>query len=113
VLVIIFRDEEDDDSLKISPDTFKSHFNHVFVAIKPEKGGQHYRVNFSSKEGVWPHKPAIPPPSGSVHKDFLRNFLLTKCINAETNAMYSLDFAPALKRTRKGLLGSIISKYAK
>eukprot|EP01121_Diplochlamys_sp_Union-15-3_P015956 TRINITY_DN5347_c0_g1_i1.p1 TRINITY_DN5347_c0_g1~~TRINITY_DN5347_c0_g1_i1.p1 ORF type:complete len:290 (+),score=54.35 TRINITY_DN5347_c0_g1_i1:79-870(+) len=116
VVVIIFQDGP---SGGFSPDTIMSKFNHVFIVVQMigkkrledgEKVPQ-YRIGVVSKTGVRPHGPPLPPQSIFTWGDEMREFLLTKLINAERAAYYAPSFAQA--RTRRLWLKDILEKYTK
>jgi len=104
VVIVLFKEG----NTPFDPTVIKSQFNHVFIVVTPieYKGKACYRVEVCSKREVPPFGPLLPSPS-IFEKTELREFILTKYLNAERGAMNSPAFHPKLLRTRKTLLDDI------
>uniref|UniRef100_A0A3B5MNC0 Rap-GAP domain-containing protein n=1 Tax=Xiphophorus couchianus TaxID=32473 RepID=A0A3B5MNC0_9TELE len=93
-------------------DVIKSHFLHCFVVVrrvqKEEKeGGAAYQVSVTAREDVPPFGPVIPDPPLFTDHSQLREFLLTKLINAEIACYKAEQFSRLELRTRSSLLESL------
>ncbi|XP_043972872.1 rap1 GTPase-activating protein 2 [Gambusia affinis] len=93
-------------------DVIKSHFLHCFVVVrrvqKEEKeGGAAYQVSVTAREDVPPFGPVIPDPPLFTDRSQLREFLLTKLINAEIACYKAEQFSRLELRTRSSLLESL------
>ncbi|KAM9310470.1 rap1 GTPase-activating protein 2 isoform 2-T2 [Pholidichthys leucotaenia] len=93
-------------------DLIKSHFLHCFLVVrriqrKEEPAGVVYQVCVTAREDVPPFGPVLPdPPIFSDHSQ-LREFLLTKLINAEISCYKAEQFSRLELRTRSSLLESL------
>jgi len=102
VVVVIFHESPQ----PFDPLILTSHFNHIFIVIKPIRAGdvKKYRVEVANHEGVPCYPPFLPAvPEFEPNSEF-REFLITKIINSERAAMYAPSFKGKLQRTRKTLL---------
>ena len=106
------------------------------TAEEKEKNGNggrlRVRVEFSSKEGVRPYGPQLPPSRTYCLDDNFRKFFLSKrmsilplslslslsvltlniqVINGERAALHAPVFAQKLQNTRKALLEELVNKY--
>ena len=105
--------------LLIDPSTFRSQFNHVFIAVAPTSvdGIPHYRVEAAYKLGVLPHPPELPNPplfpiDSQTAKDAFKDWFLTKLINSTRASLHAAGFKGSLIRTRRQLFSEIITdKY--
>ncbi|XP_013855582.1 rap1 GTPase-activating protein 2 [Austrofundulus limnaeus] len=93
-------------------DLIKSHFLHCFLVVRRVQrdegaGGVAYKVSVSAREDVPPFGPVIPDPPIFTDRSQLREFLLTKMINAEISCYKAEQFNRLELRTRSSLLESL------
>ncbi|XP_037309266.2 rap1 GTPase-activating protein 2 isoform X3 [Pungitius pungitius] len=93
-------------------DVIKSHFLHCFLVVRrtpgPEDTGKTaYRVSITAREDVPPFGPSLPDPPVFTDCSLLREFLLTKLINAEISCYKAQRFSRLELRTRSLLLESL------
>ncbi|PWA23976.1 hypothetical protein CCH79_00010906, partial [Gambusia affinis] len=94
-------------------DVIKSHFLHCFVVVRrvqkeeEKEGGAAYQVSVTAREDVPPFGPVIPDPPLFTDRSQLREFLLTKLINAEIACYKAEQFSRLELRTRSSLLESL------
>ncbi|KAL6109326.1 uncharacterized protein ACO6RY_12483 [Pungitius sinensis] len=93
-------------------DVIKSHFLHCFLVVRrtpgPEDTGKTaYRVSVTAREDVPPFGPSLPDPPVFTDCSLLREFLLTKLINAEISCYKAQRFSRLELRTRSLLLESL------
>ncbi|KAG7237591.1 hypothetical protein INR49_032037 [Caranx melampygus] len=95
-------------------DVIKSHFLHCFLVVRriqrgeeTDAGGAMYQVCITAREDVPPFGPVIPHPPIFTDRSVMREFLLTKLINAEISCYKSERFSKLELRTRSSLLESL------
>ncbi|TKS82218.1 Rap1 GTPase-activating protein 2 [Collichthys lucidus] len=93
-------------------DVIKSHFLHCFLVVrriqKEEQTGEPaYQVSVTAREDVPPFGPVLPDPPIFTDRLLLREFLLTKLINAEISCYKAQQFSRLELRTRSSLLESL------
>ncbi|XP_028280242.1 rap1 GTPase-activating protein 2 [Parambassis ranga] len=93
-------------------DVIKSHFLHCFLVVRRiqregEAGGAAYQVSVTAREDVPPFGPVLPDPPIFTDRSQLREFLLTKLINAEISCYKAEQFSRLELRTRSSLLESL------
>jgi RAP1 GTPase activating protein 1 len=113
VVVVVFCEGED----PFNPDVLTSNYNHVFLLVRPvpsdpsgRKKPTHYSVVHASARGVKPFRPYVPADT-LVPAPLLRQWLLTKILNAERAAMYAPEFSQKLSRTITTVLNSWLEEY--
>ncbi|TNN81136.1 Rap1 GTPase-activating protein 1 [Liparis tanakae] len=79
-------------------DVIKSHFLHCFLVVRrtqgpEETGGAAYQVSVTAREDVPPFGPVLPDPPIFTDSSLLREFLLTKLINAEISCYKAQRFS--------------------
>ncbi|KAM6968300.1 rap1 GTPase-activating protein 2 [Aplochiton taeniatus] len=92
-------------------DVISSHFLHCYLVIRrvrkdenePGAGGV-YQVSVTAREDVPPFGPVLPDPPIFKDTSLLREFLLTKLINAEISCYKAERFSRLELRTRSSLL---------
>ncbi|XP_046884738.1 rap1 GTPase-activating protein 1 isoform X1 [Hypomesus transpacificus] len=93
-------------------DVISSHFLHCFLVVRrvwkgegdeAGKGGG-FQVSVTAREDVPPFGPALPDPPIFKDRSILREFLLTKLINAEISCYKAEQFSRLELRTRSSLL---------
>ncbi|XP_032362884.1 rap1 GTPase-activating protein 2-like isoform X2 [Etheostoma spectabile] len=94
-------------------DVIKSHFLHCFLVVRriqvPEEktGETAYQVAVTAREDVPLFGPSLPDPPIFTDRFLLREFLLTKLINAEISCYKAQQFSRLELRTRSLLLESL------
>ncbi|KAM7421023.1 hypothetical protein PAMA_015289 [Pampus argenteus] len=93
-------------------DIIKSHFLHCFLVVRgiqrgEETGEAVYQVSVTAREDVPPFGPVLPDPPIFTDRSLLREFLLTKLINAEISCYKAEQFSRLELRTRSSLLDSL------
>ena len=102
IVAIVFQEK----NTPFSPDMIASHFLHAFIVIQP-RNSRTYKISVAARDGVPFFGPALPK-NGIIRKEHLKEFLLTKLINAE-NACYKAEkFAKLESRTRSSLLQNLV-----
>ncbi|XP_036930850.1 rap1 GTPase-activating protein 1 [Acanthopagrus latus] len=93
-------------------DVIKSHFLHCFLVVRKtqraeDSGEPAYQVSVTAREDVPPFGPVLPDPPIFTERSLLREFLLTKLINAEISCYKAQQFSRLELRTRSSLLESL------
>jgi RAP1 GTPase activating protein 1 len=101
IVTIVFQEQ----NTPFSPDMIASHFLHAFIVINKHNSNS-YRISVAARDGV-PFFGPLLPKNGIIRKDHLKNFLLTKLINAENACYKSEKFAKLELRTRTSLLQNL------
>ncbi|KAF4518333.1 hypothetical protein B566_EDAN007060 [Ephemera danica] len=103
IVTIVFQEE----NTPFAPDMIASHFLHVFLVVQPvhlsEPPHVRYRVSVAAREGVPRFGPPLPTTAELSPGPELREWLLTKLINAETAACKAQKFASLETRTTRFL----------
>lgn len=102
IVAIVFQEK----NTPFSPDMIASHFLHAFIVIQPHTE-KTYKVCVTARDGVPFFGPALPK-NGIISKDRLKEFLLTKLINAENSCYKAEKFAKLEFRTRSSLLQNLV-----
>lgn len=92
------------------PDMIASNFLHAYVLVQPINpctDNTTYKVSVTAREDVPPFGPPLPNPPIFKKGPELRDYLLTKLINAETACYKSDKFAKLEERTRAALLDNL------
>ncbi|KAK0149704.1 Rap1 GTPase-activating protein 1 [Merluccius polli] len=91
-------------------DVISSHFLHCFLVVRrvqrvdDQKAKGEYQVCVTAREDVPPFGPVLPDPPIFTDSCLLRQFLLTKLINAEISCYKAERFSRLELRTRSSLL---------
>ncbi|XP_041757780.1 rap1 GTPase-activating protein 2-like isoform X1 [Coregonus clupeaformis] len=96
-------------------DVIGSHFLHCFLVVRRVRkgvggegeeagGGGVFQVSVAAREDVPPFGPSLPDPPIFTESSLLREFLLTKLINAEISCYKAERFSRLELRTRSSLL---------
>ncbi|XP_024917488.1 rap1 GTPase-activating protein 2 isoform X1 [Cynoglossus semilaevis] len=93
-------------------DIIKSQFLHCFLVVRriqseEDAGGAAYQVSVTARDDVPPFGPVIPDPPVFTDPSLLRQFLLTKLINAEISCYKAECFSRLELRTRSLLLETL------
>lgn len=106
IVAIVFQEE----NTPFCPDMIASHFLHTFIVVQtldPNTPNSRYKVSVTARDDVPFFGPTLPTPAIFRHGPELKEFLLTKLINAE-NACYKAEkFAKLELRTRTSLLQTL------
>ncbi|XP_058055499.1 rap1 GTPase-activating protein 1 [Anopheles bellator] len=109
IVAIVFQEE----NTPFSPAMIASHFLHAFIVvqpIEPNTANCRYKISVTARDDVPFFGPTLPQPSVFKKGPELKEFLLTKLINAE-NACYKADkFAQLELRTRSSLLQNLVDE---
>lgn len=109
IVAIVFQEA----NTPFSPDMIASHFLHAFIVIQPlepNTPNTRYKVSVTARDDVPFFGPTLPNPAIFRKGTELKEFLLTKLINAE-NACYKADkFAKLELRTRTSLLQNLVEE---
>ncbi|ELT98489.1 hypothetical protein CAPTEDRAFT_177664 [Capitella teleta] len=104
IVAIIFQEA----NTPFAPDMIASHFLHAFVVVQPvdpDSPDTAYRVAVTARDDVPFFGPSLP--SFCLKGSELREFILTKLINAEHACYKAKRFAKLEERTRAALLESL------
>ncbi|KAL3076246.1 hypothetical protein niasHS_013517 [Heterodera schachtii] len=107
IVAIVFQEQ----NTPFCPDMIASNFLHAYLVVHPIEPGTdrtRYRVSMTARDDVPFFGPTLPR-SSIVWKCQLRDFLLTKLINAENAAYKAEKFAKLAERTRASLLDGLYS----
>ncbi|KAM4601330.1 rap1 GTPase-activating protein 1 [Polymixia lowei] len=90
-------------------DVISSHFLHCFLVVRKIQKGEEekagvYQVSITAREDVPPFGPVLPDPPIFTDRSLLREFILTKLINAEISCYKAERFSRLELRTRSSLL---------
>uniref|UniRef100_A0A3Q1JLG0 Rap-GAP domain-containing protein n=1 Tax=Anabas testudineus TaxID=64144 RepID=A0A3Q1JLG0_ANATE len=89
-------------------DVIKSHFLHCFLVVRRlQRAEEMDGVSVTAREDVPPFGPVLPDPPVFKNCSLLREFLLTKLINAEISCYKAERFSKLELRTRSSLLESL------
>lgn len=109
IVAIVFQES----NTPFSPDMIASHFLHAFIVIQPlepNTNNTRYKISVTARDDVPFFGPTLPSPAVFRKGPELKEFLLTKLINAE-NACYKADkFAKLELRTRTSLLQNLVEE---
>lgn len=109
IVAIVFQES----NTPFSPDMIASHFLHAFIVIQPlepNTSNTRYKISVTARDDVPFFGPTLPNPAVFRKGTELKEFLLTKLINAE-NACYKADkFARLELRTRTSLLQNLVEE---
>ncbi|XP_055302880.1 rap1 GTPase-activating protein 1 isoform X7 [Sitodiplosis mosellana] len=109
IVAIVFQES----NTPFSPDMIASHFLHAFIVIQPlepNTPNTRYKISVTARDDVPFFGPTLPNPAVFRKGSELKEFLLTKLINAE-NACYKADkFARLELRTRTSLLQNLVDE---
>lgn len=109
IVAIVFQES----NTPFSPDMIASHFLHAFIVVQPlepNTPNTRYKVSVTARDDVPFFGPTLPNPAVFRKGPELKEFLLTKLINAE-NACYKADkFAKLELRTRTSLLQNLVEE---
>uniref|UniRef100_A0A182KE19 Rap-GAP domain-containing protein n=1 Tax=Anopheles christyi TaxID=43041 RepID=A0A182KE19_9DIPT len=109
IVAIVFQEE----NTPFSPAMIASHFLHAFIVVQPIEPNTpncRYKISVTARDDVPFFGPTLPQPSVFKKGPELKEFLLTKLINAE-NACYKADkFAQLELRTRSSLLQNLVDE---
>ena len=107
IVAIVFQDG----NTPFTPDMIISHFLHSYIVVQPVESGQsatRYKITVCAKSDVPHFGPSFPAGSNIVRKGSeLKEFLLTKLMNAETACYRAEKFAKLEHRTRISLLANL------
>lgn len=103
---------------QLDPAIFESQFNHVFAIVQPIPGSDpvSYRLHMAYKDGVstlTDVRPPLPARATLKHGLGLRDYLLTKLINAERCAMSAERFQKPTQRLRQILFSELQTRFPK
>uniref|UniRef100_UPI00358F1BF2 rap1 GTPase-activating protein 1 isoform X9 n=1 Tax=Myxine glutinosa TaxID=7769 RepID=UPI00358F1BF2 len=112
IVAIVFQEQ----STPFVPDMIASNFLHAYIVVQPEGSSTedaYYKVAVTARYDVPEFGPALPRPAVFKKGPELREFLLTKLINAEHACYKAEKFAKLEERTRTALLESLYEDLCK
>lgn len=112
IVAVVFQEE----NTPFAPDMIASHFLHAFIVVQPIDAGTanvRYRINVTARDGVNFFGPTLPDPPIFRKGPELREFLLTKLLNAENACYKAQKFAKLEMRTRTALLTNLVDDLHK
>ncbi|XP_043222198.1 rap1 GTPase-activating protein 1-like isoform X2 [Amphibalanus amphitrite] len=109
IVAIVFQEA----NTPFAPEMIASHFLHAYIVVQvidPCTSNTRYKVSVVARNDVPFFGPTLPSPAVFRKGPELREFLLTKLINAE-NACYKAEkFAKLEMRTRTSLLANLVDE---
>lgn len=112
IVAVVFQE----DNTPFAPDMVASHFLHAFVVVQPIDPctpNVRYRITVTARDGVNFFGPTLPDPPIMRKGPELREFLLTKLLNAENACYKAQKFARLELRTRTALLSNLVDDLHK
>ncbi|XP_046850590.1 rap1 GTPase-activating protein 1-like isoform X2 [Xenia sp. Carnegie-2017] len=113
IITFVFQDE----NTPFCPSSIRSSFLHIFFVVQvvePYTNNTRYKITVTAKEDVPKFGPSLPNPAVFSKNDpHLKDFLLTKLLNAELAAYKAKQFSTLMERTRKMLFEDLISTLTK
>jgi len=113
IVVLVFHTGDGD----LNPACFRSHFNHVFIVVRPvtTPGSEevHYTVTTILRGDVQLFPPQFPRDYQFNSDEFFREFILSKLMNAELASLKSAQFAQRLAGVRRDMLTEIVTQMKK
>ncbi|XP_039756223.1 rap1 GTPase-activating protein 1 isoform X2 [Pararge aegeria] len=109
IVAIVFQEK----ATPFTPDMIASHFLHAFIVVTPFEtadGETRYKVAVTGRHDVPFFGPTLPQPPIFRKGRELKEFLLTKLINAENACYKAFKFAELEQRTRASLLQGLADK---
>ncbi|RZF37010.1 hypothetical protein LSTR_LSTR004698 [Laodelphax striatellus] len=106
IVAVVFQES----NTPFSPDMIASHFLHAYIvvqAIEPNTPNTRYEIKVTVRDDVPFFGPTLPSPPIFKKGPELKEFLLTKLINAENACYKAHKFAKLELRTRTSLLSSL------
>jgi len=108
IVAVVFQDGD----TPFTPDMITSHFLHAFIIVQPIYNKDwittRYKITICAKADVPQFGPTFPGGSNIIRKgQELKEFLLTKLINAETACYCAEKFSKLELRTRTSLLANL------
>uniref|UniRef100_S4RGL1 RAP1 GTPase activating protein a n=1 Tax=Petromyzon marinus TaxID=7757 RepID=S4RGL1_PETMA len=106
IVALVFQEE----STPFVPDMIASNFLHAYVVVQPFRpgdGSTWYKVAVTARNDVPMFGPPLPDPPVFKKGEALREFLLTKLINAEHASYKARKFSALEERTRAALLDTL------
>ncbi|XP_025416500.1 rap1 GTPase-activating protein 1 isoform X4 [Sipha flava] len=106
IVAIVFQES----NTPFTPDMIASHFLHAYIivqVIEPNTPNVRYKVSVTARDDVPFFGPTLPNPAVFRHGPELKQFLLTKLVNAENACYKAHKFAKLELRTRTSLLHSL------
>jgi len=111
IVAIIFQDG----NTPFTPDMITSHFLHAYILVQPlnsADGKTRYRVSVTARSDVPYFGPGMPSPAVFKKGAKLKNFLLTKLVNAQNACLKAEEFSKLEQRTRSTLLANLEAELA-
>jgi hypothetical protein len=96
------------------PSCIRSNFNHVFIVVQCDANSSpmRFKVATAAKAPMPKFGPSLPPQGVFVGQaSGLREWLLTKLVNAERAAYHAPAFKGKINSTRRALLQEVIDKH--
>ncbi|TRY67738.1 hypothetical protein TCAL_06421 [Tigriopus californicus] len=109
IVAIVFQDG----NTPFTPNMITSHFLHAYILVQPIdpcSANTRYKVSVTARSDVPSFGPNLPSPPIFPRGPQLKEFLLTKLINAENACYRSERFSSLQKRTRQTLLTNLVGE---
>ena len=111
IVALVFQDG----NTPFTPDMITSHFLHAFILIQPLDPGTpntRYKISTTARSDVPYFGPSMPSPAILNKGPELKEFLLTKLINAQMACLKAEEFSKLTQRTRATLLANLEEELA-
>jgi len=113
IVAIVFQEGD----TPFTPDMITSHFLHAYIVVQPlpkedEDDCTKYRVSVTARSDVPYFGPSVPSPAVFNAGPKLKDFLLTKLVNAQNACLKAEEFSKLEQRTRATLLANLEAELA-
>lgn len=111
IVAVVFQDG----NTPFTPDMITSHFLHAYILVQPIDPctpNTRYKVSITARSDVPYFGPSMPSPAVFSKGPELKEFLLTKLINAQMACLKAEEFSKLTQRTRATLLANLEEELA-
>ena len=106
IVAIIFQDGD----TPFTPDMITSHFLHAYILVQPVDPcteNTRYKISVTARADVPYFGPSLPLPAVYRKSPELKEFLMTKLVNAQNSCLKAEEFSKLEQRTRTTLLANL------